>query len=329
MLAIRPFSAFLISTATVAALATQPTLADDWIELDREIAVRDGKLQSVEFSPDNKIVAACGDKYVQAYSVKTGELILQLEGHTRDIFHFAFSPNRKWIAACSRDRTVRVWDAKTGESIAVLVGHTDLIGAVSFSSDSRWLASVGASQDSTVRIWNCGTWKEQTQAMERGGSHSMFVAFSPDGSSVATSGYRVHVHVYGFDGHKLEQKLHVGHVGGEMTPHITFSPDGSTVVSSGWDRTLRNWDAGTGDLLWKADTPPYARCFEGSVFSTNGKILYTVTRDETIQRRDAKTGKLLNSFRWNDEIRAIDLTSDGRKLATAGHYGKIRVWSIK
>ena len=114
-----------------------------------------------------------------------------------------------------------------------------------------------------------------------------------------------------------------------MTPHVTFSPDGSRVVSSGWDRTLRNWDTRTGDLLWKANAPPYARCFEGSVFSTDGKILYTVTRDETIQRRDAKTGKLLNSFRWNDEIRAIDLTTDGRKLATAGHTGKIRVWSIK
>ena len=189
MFAIRLILTCLIG---ITVLASNPTQADDWIELDREIAVRDGKLQSVEFSPDNKVVAACGDKYVRAYSVKTGELILQLEGHAEDIFHFAFSPNRKWVAACSRDQTVRVWDAKTGEPIAVLVGHTDLIGAVSFSNDSRWLASVGSSQDSTVRIWNCGTWKEQTRATERGGSHSMFVAFSPDGRSVATSGYRGH-----------------------------------------------------------------------------------------------------------------------------------------
>ena len=30
---------------------------------------------------------------------------------------------------------------------------------------------------------------------------------------------------------------------------IAFSPDGTQVVSGSWNRTVRSWDAATGDLL--------------------------------------------------------------------------------
>ena len=56
--------------------------------------------------------------------------------------------------------------------------------------------------------------------------------------------------------------------------------------------------------------------------------VYCVTRDETIQARDAKTGKLQQSVRWQDkdDVRGIAISPGGSMLATAGHRGKIKHW---
>jgi len=51
-----------------------------------------------------------------------------------------------------------------------------------------------------------------------------------------------------------------------------------------------------------------------------------VTRDETIEVRDAETGKLQKSFRGLDQVRGLAINSDGSMLATGGHRGEIKLW---
>ena len=156
----------------------------------------------------------------------------------------------------------------------------------------------------------------------------MFVAFSPDGDWLATGEYRGGVTLYRFDGKSLRVKHRKTHDHGEMTPHVTFRPDGKAFLTSSWDRTIRLWDVDTGNEIWRRKTPPYARCFETSVFSPDGSLLFTVTRDETIQKRDGKTGRVLATRRWNDEVRGLAISPDGKMLATGGHVGDIKLWSV-
>ena len=313
-----------------AALPAELGKAEDAFAIVRSIDADDGHLQWVEFSADGRHVAACGDRFVQMFDVQSGRLVRGFRGNKMDIKRLSFSPDGELVASAGSDHTVHVWKVESGEVVSVLRGHTDKIIGVSFSADGRYLVSAARQpEDGTVRVWKRDGWTECAQAAPpRPNTNSMYAAFSPDGRLVAASGYRGAVRLFEFDGQSLQLRFQRRHAGGEMTPHVAFAPDGKSMVTSGWDKTLRCWDVKTGDERWRARAPEYARCFEAAVFSPNGKLIYCVTRDETVQARDARTGELRHSARWNDQVRGIDVSPDGTRLATTGHSGKIKLWKI-
>ena len=322
----------LLSPLVLLSVVSFAAAADDSkpsrFEPVRVIDVGDGKLQCVQFSPDGKHVAACGDKFVSMFDIESGKLVREFSGHAQDIFRLAFSHDGKYVASGSRDKTVHVWHVATGDVAAVLDEPTDRVIGVSFSADSRYLAAGVANYDGSIRVWDCETWQQVAEAKAPAHSNAMFVAFSPDGDWLATGEYRGGVTLYRFDGKSLRVKHRKTHDNGEMTPHVTFRPDGKAFLTSSWDRTIRLWDVDTGNEIWRRKTPPYARCFETSVFSPDGSLLFTVTRDETIQKRDGKTGRILATRRWNDEVRGLAISPDGKMLATGGHVGDIKLWSV-
>ncbi len=298
----------------------------------RSIDAKDGKCRWVEFTPDGNAVATCGDRLVQAFDIGTGELIRQFRGNQLEVERFSFSPNGKYVASAGGDSTIHVWRVKTGDLVTVIRGHIDKIIGVRFSEDSKWLASTARQPiDSTIRIWECGTWKEVAQVgPPRERTNSMYVAFSPNSKQLAASGYQGTIRLFGFDGKSLTLQESRRHDRGEMVPHVVFSPEGRFFVTSGWDKTLRAWDSKTGRELWQARAPEHARCFEAAVFAPDGSTIYCVTRDETIQARESRTGKLIASFRHQgrDQIRGLAISTDGNQLATAGHRGRINLWRI-
>lgn len=108
----------------------------------------------IAFSPDSSRLALTGTKNgnTEVYDVQSGQLILDLAGHTKTTNQVRFSPDGKTIATCSDDTDIRLWDAQTGALLRTLAGHQGRVTHIAFSPDSSWLVS--GADDNTLRRWN-------------------------------------------------------------------------------------------------------------------------------------------------------------------------------
>src|SRR5207253_9656741 len=107
------------------------------------------------------------------------------------------------------------------------------------------------------RRWKCEDLNRQYQGgtftLSGHASSVMSVAFSPDGTRLATTSYDDTARLWGArTGKPLGAcKGHTSVVTG-----VAFSPDGTRLATASYDKTARLWDARTGERLevWKGDT---------------------------------------------------------------------------
>ena len=85
------------------------------------------------------------------------------------------------MIAVSQAGEIQILDVDTFETKLALEGHAADVNGLVFSPDSRLLAS--ASEDRTVRIWDCETGAIAGTLQHSAGA--LAVAFSPDGERIA------------------------------------------------------------------------------------------------------------------------------------------------
>jgi WD40 repeat protein len=213
-------------------------------ELISILGTSEGYLESVAFSPDGNYLASAGmNNRITLWDVQSQTQIRQFEGHTDWVLSICFSRDGKYLVSGSDDQSVKLWDVATGALLKSFYGFSGSAASVGelidISPDGKSI--IGASTDGAFIQWDIATGEE----IRRFVGHAEMVtsiAFSPDGSYIASSGFDKFVKIWSLEGQEIAS--FPGHEEGDAcswVSSVAISPDSSYVISGGCDDTLRVW----------------------------------------------------------------------------------------
>jgi WD40 repeat protein/basic membrane lipoprotein Med (substrate-binding protein (PBP1-ABC) superfamily)/DNA-binding SARP family transcriptional activator/energy-coupling factor transporter ATP-binding protein EcfA2 len=110
---------------------------------------------------------------------------------------------------------------------------------------------------------------------------------------------------------------------------IKFSPDGERLVSVGKDRTLKIWDAASGQLLNSVQATNAD--ITSVTYSPSGDYIATTDHDLTAKLWDSQTLTQITSFEGHDSsLLALAFSPDGERLVTSSssYVENLFVWNI-
>ncbi|MBP7936433.1 MAG: protein kinase [Phycisphaerae bacterium] len=161
----------------------------------------------------------------------------------------ALAPDGKLFACGTYDGKIIIWDLK-GRRVRREMPQQGEICAIDFSPDGRLLAT--GSNFGTLMLWDTQTWQALTPPLPGHRLAIYWLAFSHDGTRLATSGGSREEAVLLWD---VATRRQIATLRAEGTTFrgVTFSPDDSTIAVQSVERDLYIWRAPSLDEVEAAE----------------------------------------------------------------------------
>jgi WD40 repeat protein len=323
--------------AFVSSAGTEQSSINLW-DVDEERFSQAFPIQSVltaaELSPDGtRLAAGQGDGHITIWEAETGTQIADQQiADEGGIGSVAFSPDGSRLAAGTGTGAVRLLDATAVRSVSSPVGYlTARVSELAFRNDGMVVAS--GDYAGTVQLWNTATHKpvgasftyaippfDRPQPV-----HSL--AFSPDGSVLAVSGWRT-IGLWDVDRAAWRGSPLSGHSYDVLS--LAFSPDGRLLASGGTDGVVHIWDIASGRSV--AELPlSSTSAVQVLTFSRNGLLLAAGQWSGATTVWDLSRGPAaaLGQVDPTDELVAsMTFAADGRSLTTLNRGGVVSHWDL-
>ena len=216
---------------------------------------------------------------------------------------------------------VRLWDVRSGEVARLPVSNKHLLTS-QFSPDGRLAVVAGDRGDYTISLWDAGTGKF-VAAIEGHTNRMQGIAFSPDGSRVATASLDQTVRLTEV---RTGQTISVlrGHRGWVWS--VAFSPDGRRLVSASQDKTVCLWDGLTGepiDVLYGHTGDVWT-----AGYTPDGAAIVSGSSDGTIRVWDSGQTEANGVLSGHTSyVYSVAVHPDGERVASAAWDGTARLWN--
>nr|WP_197040591.1 caspase family protein [Pseudonocardia halophobica] len=168
-----------------------------------------------------------------------------------------------------------------------------------------------------------------------GGKDVYCVAFSPDGSLLATAGADNTLQMW-----KVDREGHVAPVGSPVgvtvyaVRALAFRPDGKLLFTGDGNGAMHLWRVGAeGDLTPVDGTFNHGAWVTSAAFSPDGRTLATASSDNTVKLWD-----VTDPARWkpagpplsghSNFVYSVAFSRDGRHLATGAGDSTVRLWDV-
>lgn len=272
---------------------------------------------------NNRIALALLDGTVQIWELTPGEQPTKkhLDG---SVFAADFSPDGKKIAAGGIDGRMRAWSANTAEDPQFWDYGSRIDDAV-YSPDGRYVA-VGGEQGE-ISIWSTST-ETVTQRL-RVGAPILSLDFSPNGRQLAvgtmSSGgtSRVGVWQSGTWERQVEWQFP------SSVESLDYSPDNNQLAVGDDSGTVFVLDVDTAQIKPKMTGTAAVKSIK---YAPDAKVIISggqeVDGSGSVNGWDAASGNEIWHLSSEDPILTVDISSDGKWMASGDQAGVLRVWKL-
>jgi len=300
-------------------------------------------LSTVAFSPDGRILAAgtarlpTGKRFpstryappadgmsshITLYDLRERKMIRTFVAHADGVYSLQFSPDGKTLVSGGKDGAVNFWDSNSGALQRAVTNSIGPVYGISFAPKGRGLATTcwqPTSANADLQILNSKTGQALHRFDEPG--QVVCLAYSPDGSTLATAGTDQLISLWDVANGRLRAKF-TGHTG--VVWSLAWAPDGQRLATAGWDGTVRLWD-----VTRRQDAEEIATVANFSVaFSPDSQVL--VGGGAGVQLWDAECGE---RFRTLPEMSSgdvrVEFSPNGNLLAAFGRDNVLHLYATK
>ena len=273
---------------------------------------------SVSFSRDSKILAtATLDGVFQLWNRDGNPLIPPQKHSSSSLWSVTFSPTGDLIATASEDGTVSVWNYQ-GQRLRTWQAHNRPIYSVAFHPDGQLLAT--ASADATTKFWNL---QGQSSGLPLRGHRKavLRIKFSGDKRAIATASQDNTVILWDLKTRSVKRTLK-GHT--DSVTDVILDSGNNRIITASKDKTIKLWNP-QGDLLETLEG--HLDRINQVAFDRSTQTLISAGNDKIV-----KIWKLnypyLTILTHQNKVRSMDISSDGKHIATGDIDNAIYLWDF-
>lgn len=295
------------------------------------------------FGPDNVILAHSPSETV-LWLGHSGVIKYFIKGGTGSHASASFSPNGERILATIGD-SILIWDTRLGQSIKTINPYeafnsfTRVFYYSSYNQTGDFFVTISNSEK--LNTFNLSVWDAKSYELVNSVEDSLigrFADISPSNNLIVTANIapkNICDHHYGEDhlsvisiwNMKTLKCVNQFEAHTEIINSVQFSSDGKHIVSSSVDKTIKVWDAVTGEEC--CTLAGHTSAVNHAAFSSNGQFVISSSDDRSIKIWDWGKKQCIKTFLGHQApVQTAFMNDEDSLIISSSDDCSIRIWEF-